>query len=99
MRSRCVARYWNWQDWELEANLETFPVWFIFGGRLPQARGVFSTVLLKSVAVCLYASATDWRAAYRSHRSARHLAAAAVRPMRHLASERFKGERNMTDAE
>ena len=40
---------------ELEANLETFPVWFIFGGRLPQTRGVFSTVLLKSVAVCLYA--------------------------------------------
>ena len=43
---------------QLEANLETFPVWFIFGGRLPQPRGVFSTVLLKSVAVCLYASAT-----------------------------------------
>ena len=40
---------------ELEANLETFPVWFIFGGRLPQTRGVFSTVLLKSFAVCLYA--------------------------------------------
>ena len=40
---------------ELEANLETFPVWFIFGGRLPQTRGIFSTVLLKSVAVCLYA--------------------------------------------
>ena len=40
---------------ELEATLETFPVWFIFGGRLPQTRGVFSTVLLKSVAVCLYA--------------------------------------------
>ena len=30
-------------------------MWFIFGGRLPQTRGVFSTVLLKSVAVCLYA--------------------------------------------
>ena len=41
---------------ELEANLETFPAWFIFGGRLPQTRGVFSTVLLKSVAVCLYAA-------------------------------------------
>ena len=42
-------------------------------------------------------SATDWRAAYRPHRS--DLPAAAVRPMRQLASERFKGERNMTDAE
>ena len=41
---------------QLEANLETFPVWFISGGRLPQPRGVFSTVLLKSVAVCLYAT-------------------------------------------
>ena len=41
---------------ELEATLETFPVWFIFGGHLPQTRGVFSTVLLKSVAVCLYAA-------------------------------------------
>ena len=29
---------------ELEATLETFPVWFIFGGHLPQTRGVFSTV-------------------------------------------------------
>ena len=49
---------------ELEANLETFQVWFIFGGRLPQTRGVFSTVLLKSVAVCLYASGgagASWR--------------------------------------
>ena len=43
---------------ELEATLETFPVWFIFGGHLPQTRGVFSTVLLKSVAVCLYAERT-----------------------------------------
>ena len=31
-------------------------MWFIFGGRLPQPRRVFSTVLLKSVAVCLYAA-------------------------------------------
>ena len=36
-----------------------FPAWFIFGGRLPQTRGVFSTVLLKSVAVCLYASGRE----------------------------------------
>ena len=34
-------------------------MWFIFGGRLPQTRRVFSTVLLKSVAVCLYPSHTS----------------------------------------